>query len=151
MSRPSLPALHVDGLKYVVGASRAEFTASNDEPHGFARNVVSFEGKVFAVTAMSVRAEDLSGESTLTGSFVVPRTVCEILATPAYSCEELDFDMVAPCRNLVAVAFESQSCLCRLEAGAFSNFPGLISISVPNSVREIGAYCFFRCTNLVGA
>jgi hypothetical protein len=111
----SLPALHLEGLKYVVGESGAEFAASDNGPQGFGGNVVSFDGKVFAVNRMSLRADDLSGGYDLRGSFVVPRSVRQIFPemglgsdeTPAYLC---------PCPNLLAVAFESQCCLCSLEA-----------------------------------
>jgi hypothetical protein len=150
MFGPWLPALHVDGLKYVVGASGAEFAASDKRPRGFARNVVSFEGKVFAVTAMSVRAKDLSGEYALRGFFVVPRSVCEIFAQMALFPQRSATGL-STCGNLKAVAFESQPCLRKLESRAFAACPGLMSISVPNSVREIGFNCFLRCTNLVGA
>jgi hypothetical protein len=58
---PSLPALDFDGLKYVVGESTAEFTASDNGPHRFPRNVVSFGGKVCPVTSMRIRTDGLSG------------------------------------------------------------------------------------------
>jgi hypothetical protein len=146
----SLPTLHVEGLKYVVIESSAEFTASDNGRHGFARNVVSLDGKVFVVTGMSLRARHLSGEYRLRGSFVVPRSVREILPQMGFVSAENDVDLTSS-DNLVAVAFESQPCLCRLEARAFCNCPGLRSIAVPSSVRASGAECFWGCPDLGGA
>jgi hypothetical protein len=146
----SLADLHVDGLKYVVGRPTAEFTASENGRHGFARNAVSFGGEVFPVTGMNLRADGRSGGYSLRGSFVVPRSLRQIFPQMGLVSAAKD-DKLAPCDNLLAVAFESQPCLCRLEARAFCKCSGLRSISVPSSVRRIGLGCFWGCTDSDGA
>jgi hypothetical protein len=52
------------------------------------------------------------------------------------------------CVSLTSLAFESESILSRIEAGAFAE-TGLIEIVIPASVAVLGDGCFVRCVSLL--
>jgi hypothetical protein len=52
------------------------------------------------------------------------------------------------CSSISSFAFESDSRLIRIEAGAFSNCSSLRSICIPSSVEIVGEHCFAACPSL---
>jgi hypothetical protein len=135
-ARMAISSIRLDNAGYDTDEEELCWGFLPSPPSTFPRNLICFSGGVRPVQGIKALSYGTSSNETLT-SLCVPSRV-----------EFLNPDCLAWCERLSVVAFERDSKLSGIDAGAFTRCTALKTMFIPASVAFLGAACFSYCATL---
>jgi hypothetical protein len=136
IQREILVQLTLEGNLYVFRESESGLSDVRVEAHRILRNCLCHHGKPSRVTTLSISPFLDTDVKTI----IVPHSIGEIVRS--------EDPLRVKCHLGVAIAFEADSAVNRIDNSAFRRFSSLKSICIPASVGTLPESCFTSCTSL---
>lgn len=114
----------------------------------------------FDVKFSEDRTTLIKAPKTLTGEYIVPKSVTKIQDSAFRNCTSLEKITLPPhleylgshtfshCDKIISIIFNQESVLQSIGDCCFSNCGQLEAIELPQTIKEIGQYAFYNCQSL---